>query len=137
MLSAHKYVLEWNLHNWIASQNATRGVAPSRGPGMRLGDYEFGVRSLFSSLNRPGSAVPATFQGGSQSSSVHCTQGCARGLTRLYTLNPEPLNPKPLNPKTLNLIYGPDLGVLWYMLARGLEGPTAFDVSSSQVPLFF
>ena len=30
LLCAHKYVLEWNLHNWIASQNATRGVAPSR-----------------------------------------------------------------------------------------------------------
>ena len=30
LFSAHKYVLEWNLHNWIASQNATRGVAPSR-----------------------------------------------------------------------------------------------------------
>ena len=30
LLSAHKYVLEWNLYNWIASQNATHGVAPSR-----------------------------------------------------------------------------------------------------------
>ena len=28
LLSAHKYVLEWNLYHWIASQNA--GVAPSR-----------------------------------------------------------------------------------------------------------
>ena len=30
LLSAHKYVLEWNLYHWIASQNATQGVAPSR-----------------------------------------------------------------------------------------------------------
>ena len=30
LLSAHRYVMEWNLYNWIAGQNSAQGVAPSR-----------------------------------------------------------------------------------------------------------